>query len=76
LSNRLLFLSSRWTEIETIEKYTLCESKIINHETTNFGHLPLVFFDGNSVMIRDNDQSQAEQMTRSYIYQALSAARR
>jgi len=66
-----IVLRSRWTEIETIEKYTLCESKIINHETTNFGHLPLVFFDGNSVMIRDNDQSQAEQMTRSYIYQAL-----
>jgi hypothetical protein len=66
-----IVLRSRWTEIETIEKYTLCESKIINHETTNFGHLPLVFFDGNSVMIRDNDQSQAEQMTRSYIYQAI-----
>lgn len=66
-----IVLKSRWTEIETIEKYTLCDSKIINHETTNFGHLPLVFFDGNSVTLRDNDQSQAEQMTRSYIYQAL-----
>lgn len=66
-----IVLKSRWSEIETIEKYTLCESKIIDHVSTNFSMLPLVFFDGNSVIIRDNDQSAAEQMTRSYVYQAL-----
>jgi hypothetical protein len=66
-----IVLKSRWTEIELIEKYTLCESKIIDHEVTNFSHLPLVFFDGNSVTMRDSDQSQAHQMTRSYIYQAI-----
>jgi len=66
-------LKSRWTEHETIEKYTLCGSKIIEHVTTNFSHLPLIFFDGNSVIIRDNDQSASEQMTRPYIYQARGA---
>lgn len=68
-----IVLKSRMTDIQTIDKYTLCESKIIKHEPTNFSLLPLVFFDGNSVIVRDNDQSQASQMTRPYVYQARDA---
>lgn len=70
-----IVLKSRWSDIETIDKYTLCQSKIIEHEKTNFSHLPLVFIDGNSVVVRDNDQSQAEQITRPYVYQAVGAQR-
>lgn len=68
-----IVLNSRTAEVEMIEKFTLCENKIISHEQTSFAQLPLVFFDGNSVIIRDNQNSQAEQLTRPYVYQARDA---
>lgn len=64
---------TRWTEIETIDKYTLTGNTILNHERTNFSMLPLVFFDGNSVQIRDTNNSPAYQFCRPYIYQATDA---
>lgn len=63
-------LKSRMTEIETIDKYTITGSKIVDHKETNFSMLPLVFFDGNSVMVRDDMNAQAEQVVRPYVYQA------
>ena len=70
-----IVLKSRMTDIITIDKYTLCASKIVDHKPTNFSMLPLVFFDGNSVIVRDNNESQAEQVTRPYVYQARDAQR-
>lgn len=66
-------IKSRMTEIESIDKYTICGNQVVLNEETDFNYLPLVFFDGNSVMIRDNDHASAEQMTRPYIYQARDA---
>jgi hypothetical protein len=37
--------------------------------------LPLIFFDGNSVVSRDNTNSQAQQVTRPYVYQARDTQR-
>jgi hypothetical protein len=37
--------------------------------------LPLIFFDGNSAILRDNNDSTAEQMTRPYIYNVRDAQR-
>lgn len=68
-------VKSRTTEIETIEKYTITGEKIINHERTGYKFLPLIFFDGNSVIVRDNENTYAEQMTRPYVYQAYDAQR-
>lgn len=63
-------LKSRMTDITVIDKYTLVESKIVDHVETNFNMLPLVFFDGNSVVIRQNENQNAEQVVRPYIYNA------
>lgn len=63
-------LKSRTTEIQTIDKYTITGSKIVDHKETNFSMLPLVFFDGNSVIVRDNNNSQSEQVVRPYVYHA------
>lgn len=68
-----IVVQSRMSYVETIEKFTVCGTQIVEHAETNFSYLPLVFFDGNSIIIRDNDQSQAEQMTRPYVYQARDA---
>src|SRR5579872_3380557 len=58
----------RTTIIETICRYRICESKVLEYVETDFKYLPLVFVDGNSVMISDG--SSAGQMTRPYVYHA------
>lgn len=60
----------RKTTIETIVRYVLVENKIIQKEETDFKMLPLVFFDGNSSILRKDSGGTIYQMTRPYIYQA------
>ncbi len=66
-------IESRLTYIETIDRYRFCEQRVLSHETTDFKHLPLVFFDGNSVNITQGNIS--EQMTRPYVYHAKGIQR-
>jgi len=68
-------MKSRITDIETIDKYIITGSKIIEHTDTNFSMLPLVFFDGNSVVVRSDNNSQAEQVVRPYVYHARDTQR-
>ena len=63
-------IEERDTTIETIDQYIICEDKILSHKKTNFKLLPLVFMDGNSVIIRDNASSSSTQMTRPFVYHA------
>ncbi len=66
-----IVLRSRMTEICTIDKYTITGTQIIDHKETNFSMLPLIFFDGNSVIVKDFNNSQSEQVTRAYTYHAM-----
>lgn len=70
-----IILKSRMTDIQMIDKYTITGTKIVDHKETNFSMLPLVFFDGNSVIVRDNENAQAEQVIRPYVYHAKDAQR-
>lgn len=63
----------RWTNLETIVRYRFCESKILSYIETDFKYLPLVFVDGNSVMI--NHDGSSGQMTRPYVYHAKGIQR-
>lgn len=63
----------RWTNIETICRYRLCENKVLDYVETDFKYLPLVFVDGNSVVV--NDFGKSEQMTRPYVYHAQGIQR-
>lgn len=66
----------RETMIERITRYTFSGVELIESPVeTNFSMLPLVFFDGNSAILRDNNDSSAEQMTRPYIYNVRDAQR-
>lgn len=59
----------RWTEIEKIVRYRFIENKVIEYVETEFTSLPIVFVDGNSIVIRQGTQQGAFiQMTRPYIY--------
>lgn len=70
-----IILKSRITDIQTIDKYTVTGTKIVDYKETNFSMLPLVFFDGNSIIVRDNNNAQAEQVVRPYVYHAKDAQR-
>jgi hypothetical protein len=65
-----IVLKSRMTDLETVDMYTVTGTKIVDHKETNFTMLPLIFFDGNSVIVRDSTESQAEQVIRPYVYHA------
>src|ERR1017187_2398863 len=59
----------RWTDIETICRYTFLENQIIDYIETDYSALPIVFVDGNSILIRQGTNHGAFiQMTRPYIY--------
>lgn len=68
-------LEARWTELETIERIIFVENKILEKTDTNYRYLPLVFFDGNSVEIKDSDTGATKQMTKPFAYQAKGIQR-
>lgn len=63
----------RETEIETICRYRICENQVLEYEETDFKYLPLVFVDGNSILIRDRDNNAVTQKCRPYLYHAKGA---
>lgn len=64
----------RWTQLETIDRYRFCETKLIDHVETNYKQLPIVFIDGNSVTLNDTNGC-SQQMTRPYVYHAAGIQR-
>lgn len=66
---------SRWTTLEHIDRYRVCGNQVLEVVPTNYKMLPLVFFDGNSTVLRTNNTSTAEQMTRPYIYNVKDSQR-
>jgi hypothetical protein len=66
----------RKTMIETVCRYRLIESQVIEYEEMDFTHLPLVFIDGHSLMIRNGQKNgPIRQITRPYVYHAKGAQR-
>ncbi len=60
----------RWTDLETICRYKLCESEILEYEETDYTYLPHIFVDGNSILLRQGTGNCTYQMTRPYVYHA------
>lgn len=65
----------RKTLIDTIERYRLIENQVLEHEVTDFSFLPIVFIDGNSLMIKTPLNGNIRQVTRPYVYHAKGAQR-
>lgn len=70
-----VIVSARWTEIETICRYRFVENKVIEYVETDYKMLPLIFVDGNSVMIRDGLGGAIKQLTRPYVFHAKDTQR-
>lgn len=65
---------SRWTQLETVCRYRCIETEVIEYKETDYTYFPLVFFDGNSIMLKNPKTSGAvQQMTRPYVYHAKGA---
>ncbi len=65
-----IIITSRWTELETICRYVFLECDILEYEETDYSFLPHVFFDGNSVILTQDNSNTTYQMTRPYVYNA------
>ena len=79
-------LEERETCIEKIVHYQFCENKELHYEETDYKYLPIIFVDGNSVLVKgdpsasQNDVSAGgggatQQMTRPHVYHAIGAQR-
>lgn len=68
-------ISGRKTTITTIVRYRLIEDRVLKYEKTDYDYFPLIFVDGNSQMLRMNDQGELQQMTRPYVYHAFDTQR-
>ena len=83
-----VILDTREVQEESIVCYEFCETKELAYRETDYRYLPLVFIDGNSMLIRgDVGTAQTgssagtslagatQQMTRPYVYHAKDAQR-
>lgn len=65
----------RTTTIETICRYRLIENAILEYEETDFTMFPLIFVDGNSILVKTPKNGNVRQITRPYVYHAKGAQR-
>lgn len=65
----------RQTDIDTICRYRLIENMVLEYTDTDFTHLPLIFVDGSSVMVKTPKNGNVRQVTRPYVYHAKGAQR-
>jgi uncharacterized protein YeaO (DUF488 family) len=64
----------RRTCIETICRYRCIENQVLEYTETDFKMFPLIFVDGNSIMIKNPKNSgNVRQLTRPYVYNAKGA---
>lgn len=65
----------RKTMIDMICRYRLIENQVLEYEETDFEHLPLIFVDGNSVLVKTPKNGNIRQVCRPYVYHAKGAQR-
>lgn len=65
----------RRTMIDKIVRYRFIETTVIEYEETDYDYLPLVFVDGNSILLKTHKNGNVRQMTRPYVYHAKGAQR-
>lgn len=68
-------VKERTTRLQIVCRYTLMGDTVLGYDETNYSGLPYVFFDGNSQMLRKNEEDAACEMTRPLVYHAVGAQR-
>jgi hypothetical protein len=70
-----MIVDTRETEITTIKRFQMVRNDILNEEDTDYPCLPIKFFDGNSVVSKDDTTGSSYQMTKPIFYNAEGAQR-
>lgn len=65
----------RKTTLDKIIRYRIVENQVLEYEETDYSMLPLVFIDGNSIIIKTPTNGNIRQVTRPYVYHAKGAQR-
>lgn len=65
----------RMTTLTQIVRYRCIENQILEERLTDYDYLPIVFFDGNSIITKTNSSNSVKQYTRPAIYHAVGAQR-
>lgn len=65
----------RTTHITSIVRYRMIEGQILEYTETDYTRLPIIFIDGNSVLMKNDNNSSVMQYTRPIVYQARGAQR-
>lgn len=65
----------RKTYKQIICRYRIVGCEVIKYEETDYKYLPLVFVDGDSVIIKDATSSTYKQFTKPYVYHAKGIQR-
>jgi hypothetical protein len=65
----------RSTMIDNIVRYRVMDNMVLEYDDTDFTHLPLVFVDGSSIMVKTPKNGNVHQVTRPYVYHAKGAQR-
>jgi hypothetical protein len=63
-------VEERYTIIDSIDRYRVCESQILEHVKTDYDFLPIIMFDGNSIEMQEDESSPNYRMTRPFVYHA------
>lgn len=63
----------RKTTFTKIVRTRCIETEVLEEVETDFQHLPLIFVDGNSVLIKNHKNGNVHQYTRPYVYHAKGA---
>lgn len=63
-------VNSRITTLTKICRYTLCQTKMLKYEETEFSIFPIIFGDGNSVEIQESWGGAYQQFTKPYVLHA------
>lgn len=66
-------VKERWSEKTTICRYRCIDNQVIEYKETIFDHLPLIFFDWNSVRLQSPTSGNYQQITRGVLYNAKGA---
>lgn len=61
---------TRMAQIPTICRYIFSKNVMLDYKETSFKYFPLVFFDGNSAVIKENHGAAAVQITKPYVQNA------
>ena len=63
----------RYTLLTTICRYIVIDDQVVDYKETDFSILPLIYMGGNSILLRDPDNKEIEEMSRPYVYHAHDA---